>query len=312
MINVAVIGTGIIGREHLRAIRQSENYCLVAVCDKDGERARKYGEEYGVPYFTDYKEIPKKTNAVAVMINLPHGLHLESAEYFLDLGLDVFLEKPMENGVAECQKLIDAEKRSGKRLAIGHVQRFFAANRFIKEYVDSGKIGKLFAINELRSICYFTPDRPRWFLDKKMAGGGIVMNYGAHALDKILYITGEKIIDVSASSGNLLEGYEVEGHAQFFVKMSGGISATVTFSGYSSVGYETTYICTEGALKLSGGVVSLFDNGKWKELFAEKDTDYILHEIDEFAKLLRGEENEMPSSEYGMEIISAIERIYAN
>lgn len=312
MINVAVIGTGIIGREHLRAIRQSENFCLVAVCDKDEERARKYGEEYGVPYFTDYKEIPNKTNAEAVMINLPHGLHQKSAEFFLDAGLDVFLEKPMENGVEHCQKLIDAEKRSGKRLAIGHIQRFFAANRFIKEYVDSGRLGKLFAINELRSICYFTPDRPRWFLDKKMAGGGILMNYGAHALDKFLYITGEKILDVAASCGNLLEGYEVEGHSQFFVKMSGGISATVTFSGYNSIGYETTYIGTLGALKLSGGVVYLFEDGKWKELFAEKDTDYILHEIEEFAKLICGEENEMPDSEYGMEIISAIERIYAN
>ena len=57
MIKVAVIGTGIIGREHLGAIKDSKELCLVALCDANGDRAREYGEEYGVPYFTDYKDI---------------------------------------------------------------------------------------------------------------------------------------------------------------------------------------------------------------------------------------------------------------
>lgn len=312
MINVAVVGTGIIGREHLKALKRSKKFSLVAVCDKNEERAKDFGKEYGVPYFTDYKEIPSKTASEAVIINLPHGLHLESTLFFLESGIDVFLEKPMANSTEECEIMRETEKRSGKHLAIGHIQRFFSANRFIKEYIDSGKLGKLFAINELRSINYFTPDRPAWFFNKKIAGGGIVMNYGAHALDKFLYVTGEKILDVSSSCGNLLEGHSVEGHSQFFVKMSGGISATVTFSGYSSVGYETMYVGTRGALKHIGGKVYLCEDGEWRELFGEIDTDYILREIEEFARLVDGEENEMPNAEYGTEIISAIEKIYSN
>ena len=58
--------------------------------------------------------------------------------------------------------------------------------------------------------------------------------------------------------------------------------------------------------------MSLCENGEWREVFGDKDSDYILRELDEFAKLLQGEENEMPDAEYGMEIIAAIERIYAN
>ena len=312
MIKVAVIGTGIIGREHLKALKGSKELRLVALCDANGDRARAYGEEYGVPCFTNYKDIPENTDAEAVIINLPHGLHLESTLFFLESGLDVFLEKPMANTVSECQQMIEAQRKSKKHLAVGHIQRFFSANRFIKEYISSGRIGKLFSVNELRSINYFTPDRPAWFLDKKMSGGGIVMNYGAHALDKLLYVTDEKIEEVYASCGNLLDGFDVEGHSQFLVKMSGGISATVTFSGYSSVGYETTYIGTNGAIKLSGGVVSACENGKWQEVFSERDSGYILRELDEFAKLLKGEENEMPDCEYAKQIISAIERIYEN
>ena len=312
MINVAVVGTGIIGREHLGAVQMSDKFKLVAVCDINEEKVKAYADAYGVPYFTDFKKIAINTDATAVIINLPHGLHLEAALFFLEVGLDVFLEKPMANSVFECEKMIEAANKSGKKLAIGHIQRFFRANRFIKEYIASGKIGKLFAINELRSINYFSPERPRWFFDKKMSGGGIVMNYGAHALDKILYITGEQIEEVSSNCGCFVPEAQIEGHSQFFVKLSGGVSATVTFSGYSSVGYETTYIGTKGALKLLRGVVYHCVNGEWQPVFEEKDTEYMLRELNEFARFLQDEENEMPDGEYGKQIISAIERIYAN
>ena len=310
MIKIAVVGTGIIGEEHLLSISASSDFMLVAVCDTNIEKASFFSNKYGVPFFTDYNDIPSKTEAEAVIINLPHGLHLEATVFFLQNGLHVLLEKPMANSTDECEIMISTEKKSGKKLAIGHVQRFFSANRFIKEYISSGKIGKLFAINELRSINYFAETRPKWFLSKKMAGGGIVMNYGAHVLDKILYITGEQIVDIASVCGNLLQGREIEGHAQFLVKMSGGISANVTFSGYSSVGYETMYIGTEGVVKLSGGTVSAFENGEWKTVYNDKDTLYMYRELCEFSKLVRGEKNEMPRAEYGREIISAIEKIY--
>ena len=312
MINIAVIGTGIIGREHLKAVKESRYFNLVAICDVNEEKAKAYSSEYGVPYFTDYRDIPTKTNAKAVIINLPHGLHLEASLFFLSAGLDVLLEKPMANSVHECEQMLDAASKSGKHLAIGHIQRFFSANRFIKDAISSGRIGKLFAINELRSINYFSPDRPKWFFDKKMAGGGIVMNYGAHAIDKMLYITGESVEEISSVCGSFVEGAEIEGHAQFFVKLSGGVSVTVTFSGYSSVGYESFYVGTKGAIKLLGGVVYLCENGEWRAVFDERDNGYMLRELDEFARLLMGEENEMPSGEYGKQIISAIERIYAS
>ncbi len=311
MLKIAVVGTGIIGLDHLKAINMSDELELVAVCDLNEEKVKAIAEEYGVPYFLDYKEIPEKTDAEAVILNLPHGLHCESTVFFLEAGLHVLLEKPMANTVAECDTMIAAEKRSGKKLAIGHIQRFLKANRLAKEYISSGRIGKLCMINDMRSINYFKPERPRWFFSKRLAGGGIVMNYGAHSLDKFAYVTGERVEEITAVCGNIKNGEDIEGHAQLFLKMSGNITAAVTFSGYAPVGFETTYVGTEGAVKVSGvGQISIHVDGKWEEIPDVYNGLPILFELEEFEKFIRGEENEMPDSEYGRRIIANIEEIY--
>ena len=172
MLKIAVVGTGIIGKEHLKAISRCAELELVAVCDVNEEAASALAGEYGVPYLLDYTKIPQETEAGAVLLNLPHFLHCEASIFFLEAGLHVFLEKPMAITAAECDKMIAAAEKAGKVLAVGHLQRFFKVNRLVKEYVDSGKLGRLFAINEIRSIGYFSPKRPKWFLSKKLAGGG--------------------------------------------------------------------------------------------------------------------------------------------
>ena len=310
-MKIAVVGTGIIGIEHLKAIKLSKTLELSAVCDINEEKGRAIADEYGVPFFKDYKDIPANTDSEAVIINLPHALHCESTVFFLESGLHVLLEKPMANTTEECELMKKAERESGKRLAIGHVQRFIGANRTVKEYIKSGKIGRLFAVTELRSIDYFAPSRPAWFINKKLAGGGIIMNYGAHALDKLAYMTDGQVEQISGFCGNLLENMEVEGHAQFVVKMSGGVTATVTFSGYGGVGYENVYIGTKGAIKVNKSHISVCEGGVWQSLTQDKDGTYMLRQLDEFVKFVNGEENEMPDSEYGSAIIAAIEELYS-
>lgn len=311
MLKIAVVGTGIIGTEHLKALRCCEEWEVVAVCDINEEAVSALAAEYGVPYLLDYTKIPQETDAEAVLLNLPHFLHCDAATFFLEAGLHVFLEKPMAITAAECDKMIAAAEKAGKVLAVGHLQRFFKVNRLVKEYVDSDKLGRLFAINEIRSIGYFSPKRPKWFLSKKLAGGGIVMNYGAHALDKILYLTNGDITRVFATCDNLQDGMEIEGHAQFLLQTNNAVSATVTFSAYSNVGYETTYIFEKGAIRVeNGSKMSLCKEGVWEDISLPQDRDHMCLQLQEFAKAVRGEANEMPDAHYGRRIVKAIENIY--
>ena len=311
MLKIAVVGTGIIGISHLNAIQQSESCVLCAICDLNEAAVKPLAEKYHVPYFTDYKDIVAKTEAEAVILNLPHWLHCEVSEFFLDNGLHVLVEKPMANTIEECNRMMKAAARNNRKLAIGHIQRFFQANRKVKEICDSRKLGELCMFNELRAENYFSASRPKWFLDKKLAGGGIVMNYGAHALDKLLYVMDSKPVKINATIGNIVNDCSIEGHAQIHIRFENNVSANITFSGYGNGGYEAVYYFSKGALKVTGGTQLSMNTGNgWEDVEVEKGKDAMLLQLEEFCKFIKNEPSEIVTGEYAVEIIRAIEEMY--
>ena len=312
MIKIAIVGTGIIGVEHIKAISEVEGCCLCALCDVNEDVVKKLSEEYNVPYFTDYKDIPSSVDVDAVIINLPHFLHCESTVFFLENGINVFIEKPMANTVEECDKMIAAAKKNNKKLAVGHVQRFFPHNRKIKELATSGKLGKFCMYTETRNIDYFAAWRPKWFLDKEKAGGGISMNYGAHAMDKLFYLVGPQDVKAAGTLANFANDATIEGHAQFVVSFKGGESASVTLDGYGYVPATAEYFFTGGSVRMfEGGIFAYQTDGKWIEFEKdEKPKSHMVFQMEEFCKFLKGEPSETPDGEYGRAVIAAIEQLY--
>lgn len=314
MINIGIVGTGLIGIEHIKAIEDIDDLRLCALCDINEEAVKALSEEYSVPYFTDYKKMPENVEMDAVIINLPHFLHCESTVFFLEKGYHVLIEKPMANTVAECDKMLEAAKKSGKKLAVGHVQRFFEANRRVKEIIDSGRLGKPCMFSENRTIEYFSPSRPKWFLDKEKAGGGIVMNYGAHALDKIFYQLGADDVEVTAATGNLKNDATIEGHAQFMLKFKSGFTGVVTFSGYTGSGYEALYYFTDGTLKVADSMYLYeYAEDEWKAIDTETGVKPAMQvQLEEFVKYINDRPANIADGEYGRAVIKVIEKIYGN
>ena len=311
MLKIAVIGTGIIGNSHLNAIKQSKMCMLCAICDLNEAAVKTLAEKYQVPYFTDYKEIVTKTEAEAVILNLPHWLHCEVSEFFLNSGIHVLVEKPMANTVEECNRMIEAAVRNNRKLAIGHIQRFFQANRKVKEICQSKELGELCMFNEFRAENYFSQYRPKWFLEKQFAGGGVVMNYGAHALDKIFYVMDSRPVEVNATTGNIKNSCSIEGHGQIHIRFENDVSANITLSGYGNSGYETIYYFSEGALRVTCGTQLSKNVGNgWETVEVENGKDPFLLQLEEFCKLVKGEFSEIVTGEYAREIIKTIEEIY--
>lgn len=312
MLKIAIVGTGKISKLHLKAISASNEAELCAVCDINEAVGIPVADEYRVPFFKDYKDIPTSTDAEAVIVNLPHFLHCEVTEFFLNSGLHVLVEKPMANTVEECDRMIRAAEQSGRKLAVGHLQRFYPAYRKVKEIYDSKKLGELSMVNELRSESYFYEGRPKWFLDKKLAGGGVFMNFGAHALDKLFSITGSRPVHVSGTVGNLKNEYSsIEGHAQAHVELENRVSANITIGGYADGTSEVAFYFTEGILKVErAGRVLLQNRGNgWEAIELDSPNAFGL-QLQEFCKMVNGEPSEIADGEYGRLIIDAIERVY--
>ena len=314
MLKIVIVGTGIILKAHLSGLEQLDDCKPVAVCDINEEKAKASSEATGVPYFLNYKDLPANVDFDAAILNLPHGLHCEATEFFLNAGKHVLVEKPMANTVEECERMIAAAKKNNKKLAIAHVQRFTPAIQMVKKIYDSGELGKLCMYTETRTCNYFEDKRPRWFLDKKMAGGGIVMNFGAHALDKLFYVMEDaNITSIDAQCGNYNNDYTIEGHAQIFAKFDNGVTASVTFSGYTNSGYEACFYFTNGALKVNGHTLQINrDGAKGFEPVELYGYNAFTAEIDAFHKYIKEEPNNIPDGEYGKKVIETIEKIYEN
>lgn len=308
MFKIAIVGAGIIGKEHSDAILKNPDCELIAVCDVDEVKAREMAEVHGAKYYTNYKEIANEVNPDAVILNLPHFLHCEATVYFLEKGINVLVEKPMANNTSECNKMMEASKKSGAKLAVGHVQKYYSAVREVKKIIESGKYGKLCMITEVRNGEYVTDDRPKWFLDKALAGGGMIMNYGAHSLDRIFYATGLKVEEAHVVTSNPISEHNIDVDVQMLLKLTDGVSAVVTFCGNRvPMEYETSYYFTDGVVKIKDGMnLYLFEDGKYVNYGG--DADLISRQIAELVKWLKNEENELVTADYAKEIIEVIEQ----
>lgn len=307
MFKIGIVGAGIIGREHADILLKNPDCTLVAVCDTVLERAEEIAKAHNAASFNDYKEMAEKTELDAVILNLPHFLHEEASVYFLERDINVLLEKPMAMTVSECDRIIEAEKKSKAKIAIGHLQRYYDAYKEVKKMIKDGTYGKLCMITEIRNVNYL-PNRPKWFLDKKLSGGGIVMNYGAHTLDKVMYITDDTVEEAHIISSNPLSDDNVEINAQILMKLKSGVSLNITYCGCPGFYvYETVFYFEKCAVKIGGGMrFQIVENGTPGEII-NMNSNALELQTEDFVRFLKGEENEIVTPEYGREVIRVIE-----
>ena len=254
MFSVGMIGAGIIGASHLAAVAGHPDTRLAAVADIAPGRAQQAAAPYGAHAYESYEEMLEREKLELVIINLPHGLHEACVLACAEKGIHLLLEKPMSVSYASCLRMNEACEKNGVLLQVGHVQRYIPQNRAARALIESGKLGALAMISDLRTNNYFQPGRPRWFLEKAMAGGGISINYGAHSLDKICYLTQSDIAWATGSCTYLQPGTDVDGSAQMLLRTSSGISASISLCGYSVVPIdETMLFFANGSLRLHTG-----------------------------------------------------------
>lgn len=312
MLRFGIIGAGIISTRHLIALDKNPNTRTVAVADLDLEKARSAGEAYGAFAYTDYKEMIDKEAPDAVIINLPHHLHEESTHYCAQRGIHVLVEKPMSISAASCQAMIQVCQEFGTILQIGHVQRYFPENKKAKELIDSKALGDLLMIQDVRTSFYFADNRPKWFLDKKQSGGGILMNLGAHSIDKIKFLTGSPFVEVTGHCGFEHPDYSIEGNAQLFLRTTGGVTACVTLCGYHDLPVnETTLYFSGGVLKLNTGKnLEIWKDGAFQELAVTDEQLPFEEQLDDFLGAISGGLLPAADGPYSRDIISVIESIY--
>ena len=188
-IRIGIIGCGgIANNKHMPALAKLDDVEMVAFCDIDEERAVKAAKDFGTAdakVFTDYKEL-LKLDLDVVHVLTPNKQHSFITVDALESGKHVMCEKPMAINSAEAKKMLDAAKRTGKKLTIGYQNRFRPECRYLKQCCEAGDLGEIYYA---RAQAIRRRAVPTWgvFLDAENQGGGPLIDIGTHALDLTLW-----------------------------------------------------------------------------------------------------------------------------
>jgi predicted dehydrogenase len=202
-VKVAVIGNGTIansqhGPAYLKNPLSEIKYCVDIIPERAQAFREKFNGEYAI---TDYHEAIADPEVDIVSVCVPNYLHAPITIDSLKAGKHVLCEKPAALNYAEASAMKKAADDNHRILNIGVVNRFNTAVNKVKETIDAGELGKLYHIycsfRAYRSI----PGLGGPFTTRDMAGGGVLIDWGVHYLDLILYCIGNPAIrTVSAAT----------------------------------------------------------------------------------------------------------------
>ncbi|MBP2079434.1 Gfo/Idh/MocA family protein [Oceanobacillus polygoni] len=254
-LKVAVIGCGSIARQrHLIEYDANPNVEITAVCDIVEERAEEMAQTYGAKAYTDYKQLLETENVDAVSICLPNYLHAPVSILALNAGKHVLCEKPMATSSEEAENMIQAAKENGKKLMIGHNQRFVASHQKAKQLIESGETGKIYSFRTTFGHggpeTWSADGREGWFFDKEKAFIGAMGDLGVHKADLMRYLLGEEFSEVAAFVETSAKGdTDVDDNAVCVLKTQSGIIGTLAASwAYNAKEDNSTIIYGEKAI----------------------------------------------------------------
>ena len=188
-LRIGIIGCGgIANGKHMPALSRLGDVEMVAFCDIVEERALKAAEQYGAAdakVFTDYREM-LKLDLDVVHVLTPNKSHSPITVAALEAGKHVMCEKPMAINTEEARKMVDAAKRTGKKLTIGYQSRYRPDSMYLKKCIEAGDLGEIYYA---RALAVRRRAVPTWgvFLDAEQQGGGPLIDIGTHALDLTLW-----------------------------------------------------------------------------------------------------------------------------
>jgi len=308
-MKVGLVGLGGMGSAHLanyiKMKETGEGIDLVAVCDVDEAKLksgvgtainidpnRKTFDLSAFNLYTDMEEMIRSETLDFVALCLPTHLHAPMSIKALEMGVNVFCEKPMARSAKECEAMISAAKKSGKKLMIGHTLRYWEAYVFAKDYLDREVFGKMRGAYFYRGGSTPKWSWQNWLLDKDKSGG-CLLDQHVHDVDTIVWMFGLPKA-VSTVGQNLIEGSGYDVVSTNYIYSDGKVvnaqdDWTINGEGY---GFEMLFRINfeRGALIFEKNKLTVHpeDGAEYEVEFEGRNAYY--DEVVLFSRLIKGED----------------------
>lgn len=332
-IRFAVVGCGHIGKRHAEMITRDEKAELVALCDIRPKEELGI-EAYPVPFAKNLEELLEIASDVDVInICVPNGLHAEMAIKAIEAGHHVVIEKPMALTLADAERVIYTSLRYRKQVFCVMQNRYSPPSVWIKEMVDSGKLGQVYMV---QLNCYWNRDeryyKPGgWHGDARLDGGTLFTQF-SHFIDIMYWLFGD-ICDIQARFADFnhkeLTDFEDSGFVNFrFV--NGGMGALSYSTAVWNKNMESSMliVAENGSVKIGGQYMNEVeychvkdyempilaptnpgnDYGPYKG--SAQNHNFVIRNV---VNVLSGMPGEMITTNVleGMKVVDIIQRIYA-
>ena len=201
MLRVAIMGLGSYGTRVAEAMRDCKRAKLVGVISGTPAKVKTWQSKYGIPEkncynYENFDRIKDNPDIDAVYIITPNGLHKEEAIRVAKAGKHVISEKPMAINAAEGQEMVDACKKANVKLLVGYRMHLEANTLDIIRMRNEGVFGKVMFFQGLSG--FRIGDPAQWRLNKKLSGGGAMMDIGIYSVNGARYMIGEEPMWVTA------------------------------------------------------------------------------------------------------------------
>src|SRR5690554_3618736 len=200
-LRVAIMGLGSYGTRVADAMQSSKRSQLVGVISGTPSKIKDWQAKYNIPEkncynYENFDSIKDNPDIDAVYIITPNSLHHDQGIRVAKAGKHVICEKPMALNAKEGQEMIDACKKANVKLLVGYRMHFEANTLEIVRMRNEGEFGKTLFFQGLSGFIIGDPNQ--WRLDKRLAGGGAMMDIGIYSINGARYMLGEEPVWVTA------------------------------------------------------------------------------------------------------------------
>lgn len=230
-IKVAVIGAGMMGRNHLKTYKALPGVELVGVYDIFSDAAQKAAEMFGIKAFSSMEEVAASVDAVSVVTT--SVTHADVGEFFLNKGIHCLMEKPLATTEEGCNRLINAAAKNNVTLLVGHIEQFNpAVEQMHKILSDTTKIRSLTAQRMSAA-------------SGRITDVDVSMDLMIHDAEIVLSLVKSPVKNILASSVKTPDHAEGKDYITALLEFENGVTASMTASRITQARVRTLTVSTD-------------------------------------------------------------------
>ena len=325
-IGWCIVGLGRISMDHfMPGVKRGKTGRVVALVSGHRPKAEKQAKMYGVAdsaiySYEDYDRIRENKEIDAVYIALPNSMHAEYTIRAAKAGKHVLCEKPMATSVEDSKAMIEACRAAGKKLMIAYRCQYEPVNLKAIELIRSGALG---SVQGVESANGFDISPGEWRLNRKLAGGGPLMDVGIYSLNASRYLTGEEPLDIHANSSVIDHDgrfQEVEENVGWTMKFPSGIVSSCNTSYGSDMNGFYRVHGSKGMIELSPAFgyqgihmkAELYDQGPIDMPDPQHGPEQFTVQADYFADCIWNNKTPRSDGEEGLRDMKLMSEIYTS